>query len=71
MIYLFLKMSSISYILLIFEHEKYFQKEYKYTLGQDLKREGINFTSLPLKNQQNIIFGKQQTNKQTRHIVDI
>jgi len=50
-------------ILLIFEYTKDFPKEYKYTLGQDLKRDGINFTSLPLKNQQNIIFGKQQTNK--------
>ena len=44
-------MSSISYILLIFEYRKYFPKEYKYTLGQDLKRDGINFTSLILKNQ--------------------
>ena len=51
MIYLFLKMSSISYILLIFEYRKYFPKEYKYTLGQGLKRDGINFTSLLLKNQ--------------------
>ena len=29
-------------ILLIFEYGKDFPKEYKYTLGQDLKRDGIN-----------------------------
>lgn len=29
-------------ILLIFEYTKNFPKEYKYTLGQDLKRDGIN-----------------------------
>ena len=29
-------------ILLIFEYTKYFPKEYKYTLGQDLKRDGIS-----------------------------
>jgi hypothetical protein len=29
-------------ILLIFEYTKDFPKEYKYTLGQDLKRDGIN-----------------------------
>lgn len=29
-------------ILLIFEYTKDFPKEYKYTLGQDIKRDGIN-----------------------------
>jgi len=29
-------------ILLIFERTKNFSREYKYTLGQDLKRDGIN-----------------------------
>jgi len=29
-------------ILLIFEYTKDFPKEYKYTLGQDLKRDGIS-----------------------------
>ena len=29
-------------ILRIFEYTKDFPKEYKYTLGQDLKRDGIN-----------------------------
>jgi len=29
-------------ILLIFEYTKDFPKEYKYTLGQDLKRDGLN-----------------------------
>ncbi len=29
-------------ILLIFEYTKGFPKEYKYALGQDLKRDGIN-----------------------------
>ena len=29
-------------ILLIYSLTKDFSKEYKYTLGQDLKREGIN-----------------------------
>ena len=29
-------------ILLIFEYTKDLLKEYKYTLGQDLKRDGIN-----------------------------
>ena len=30
-------------ILLIFEYNKDFPKEYKYTLGQSLKRDGVNF----------------------------
>ena len=29
-------------ILLIFEYTKDFPKEYKYTLGQGLKRDGVN-----------------------------
>ena len=29
-------------VLLIFEYTKHFPREYKYTLGQDLKRDGIN-----------------------------
>ena len=29
-------------ISLIFQYTKYLPKEYKYTLGQDLKRDGIN-----------------------------
>jgi len=28
-------------ILLIFEHTKHFAREYKYTLGQDMKRDAI------------------------------
>jgi len=29
-------------ILLVFEHTSNFGREYKYTLGQDMKRDGIN-----------------------------
>jgi hypothetical protein len=29
-------------ILKIFDYTKHFPREYKFTLGQDLKREGIN-----------------------------